>query len=331
MINPLPRRRWRGSPSDWSPPGRRRQRKLSSNNPAEQRASRRRAEEARRQALAPALAAARQRLGVDDDDALALALERCEARRAGEDERQRLVQQLGQIGDGHSEAELRAEQEGLDFDRLADEIADFKQRREALDAQRREAARAVRDAEAELEALSRGRDAAGAARERMEARGDILDNAERWLLRQGARQLADRVIERHRAAMQDPLVGRAGALFRIATGETYSGLATDYDSADRPVLVAARASGERVKVEALSEGARDQLFLSLRLALIERRAGEPLPFVGDDILASFDDERTKRMLRLLIDFGAKSQTIVFTHHNHVAELARAAGADVVEL
>ena len=48
-----------------------------------------------------------------------------------------------------------------------------------------------------------------------------------------------------------------------------------------------------MRVEGLSEGARDQLFLSLRLALLERRAGEPLPFIGDDMLASFDDARTR--------------------------------------
>jgi uncharacterized protein YhaN len=193
------------------------------------------------------------------------------------------------------------------------------------------AARAVRDAEADYEALARGRDAASAARERMEARGELLDIAERWALRQGAAKLAERVVERHRAAAQDPLIARAGEFFATATGDSFSGLATDYDDADRPTLVAARVDGRKVKVEALSEGARDQLFLSLRLALLERRAGEPLPFIGDDILASFDDARTALTLRLLADFGRARQVLLFTHHNHVAELARAAGADVVEI
>ena len=214
---------------------------------------------------------------------------------------------------------------------LADEIAHAKIEARNASRSHGEAARAVRDAEAEHEALARGRDAAGAARERMEARGELLDIAERWALRQGAAKLAARAIERHRAAVQDPLIARAGALFRIATGESFSGLAMDYDDADRPVLVAARADGERVRVEHLSEGARDQLFLSLRLALLERRAGEPLPFIGDDILASFDDQRTKLTLQLLADFGRTRQAILFTHHNHVADIASSAGADVLEL
>jgi uncharacterized protein YhaN len=204
-----------------------------------------------------------------------------------------------------------------------------------------DAARKVRDAEAEYDALAAGRDAAGAARERMEARGELLDVAERWILRQGAARLAARAIERHRAVAQDPLIARAGALFKVATDGSFCGLGADYDDADRPLLVALSENGERVRIDAqkerergkrlLSEGARDQLFLSLRLALLERRAGEPLPFIGDDILASFDDRRTELTLKLLAEFGNARQAIVFTHHRHVADLARAVGAEVTEL
>ena len=298
---------------------------------AAQRAQRQRAEEARRKTYAATLAAASQRLRVEDEAALALALERCEARRALEIERGKLRQQLLEVADGLTEAALRAEQAELDPARLGGEIELTRRRRADWLQAIPVAARAAHDAQAECDALSRGRDAAGAARERMEARGELMDIAERWLIRQSAARLAARAIERHRKAAQDPLVKRAGALFHIASGGSFAGLATDYDEADRPMLSAQREEGDRVKVEGLSEGARDQLFLSLRLALLERRAGEPLPFVGDDILASFDDKRTKLTLELLAEFGRTRQAILFTHHGHVAELAREAGADVAEL
>jgi chromosome segregation protein len=90
----------------------------------------------------------------------------------------------------------------------------------------------------------------------------------------------------------------------------------------------------KVEVSGMSEGACDQLFLSLRLALLELRGGEPPPFIGDDLLASFDEARTARALELLAEFGKARQAIVFTHHRHVAEIAaRLSGvsADVVEL
>jgi uncharacterized protein YhaN len=298
---------------------------------AAQRATRRRIEEARRQALAPTLTVACEKLGVADEPALALALERAEARRERRELRAKTLQQLGEAGDGLSEAELSAEQQTLDPALLGDEIAHGKTRRAELLKALSDAARGVRDAEAEYEILARGRDAAGAARERMEARGELLDIAERWLIRQGAARLAARAIERHRAAAEDPLIRRAGELLRIASADSFMKLATDYDDADRPVLVAVRGDGERVRIEGFSEGARDQLFLALRLALLERRAGEPLPFIGDDILASFDDDRTRLTLALLANFSRTRQAIVFTHHRHVAELAAEAGADVVSL
>ncbi|MGO9741965.1 MAG: AAA family ATPase [Roseiarcus sp.] len=296
-----------------------------------QRAAKQRGEALRREAAGATLAVAADRLGAADTSALALALERLGERRALDEERARMTRDLRETGDGLDEAALTAEQAGLDLALLAGEIELTKRRQAELMAAIPDAARAARDAESEVETLERGRDAAGAARERMEARGELLDIAERWLLRQGAARLAAKAIDRHRAAAQDPLVDRAGKLFRVATAQSFSRLATDYDDADRPTLVAMRADGEKVAIAGLSEGARDQLFLALRLALLERRAGEPLPFIGDDILASFDDARTKLTLALLADFGRARQAILFTHHRHVADLAEGAGADVVEL
>ncbi len=53
------------------------------------------------------------------------------------------------------------------------------------------------------------------------------------------------------------------------------------------------AEGRQLPVEALSRGTREQLFLSLRLALASSyaRRGAPLPLVLDDVLVNFDDER----------------------------------------
>jgi uncharacterized protein YhaN len=47
-----------------------------------------------------------------------------------------------------------------------------------------------------------------------------------------------------------------------------------------------------------------------------------MPFIGDDLLTSFDDERTLAGLRLLVAAGKHRQIILFTHHKHVVDLAR---------
>jgi uncharacterized protein YhaN len=77
----------------------------------------------------------------------------------------------------------------------------------------------------------------------------------------------------------------------------------------------------------MSDGTRDQLFLSLRLAAVERYLAEtePLPFIADDLFVHFDDARASAGLESLIALGDKTQVLLFTHHRHLAELARQAG------
>ena len=131
--------------------------------------------------------------------------------------------------------------------------------------------------------------------------------------------------------MQDPLILRASALFALATAGAFTGLCVDYDEGDAPTLAGLRPDAVRVPVAGMSEGARDQLFLSLRLALLELRDAQPLPFVGDDLLASFDEARVACALGLLAEFGRARQTILFTHHRHVADIARDTLRDAVDV
>ena len=74
----------------------------------------------------------------------------------------------------------------------------------------------------------------------------------------------------------------------------------------------------------MSDGTRDQLFLAFRLASLENYAAstEPLPFVADDILVHFDDERSAATLDLLARFAETNQVLLFTHHERVAVQAQ---------
>lgn len=249
-------------------------------------------------------------------------------------EQAELRRHLLEIADGHDETALRREREGIDFDRLQADIASAIEQQEQLLKDISDASTTLYQLQRELDALTKGRDAAGAASRRREAAAELLAISEDWLLRSAAALLARRVVELHRAKVQDPMVARAGELFALATADAFAGLGIDYGDQDEPTLVARRASGERVPLSGLSEGTRDQLFLALRLALLERRASEPLPFIGDDLLASFDERRTLATLRLLAAAGRQRQMILFTHHRHVAELAQSLPdhqVDLVEL
>ncbi|MFZ6770612.1 ATP-binding protein [Undibacterium sp. Di26W] len=96
------------------------------------------------------------------------------------------------------------------------------------------------------------------------------------------------------------------------------------DNDVNPVLLAVRTDGIRISVDAMSEGTRDQLYLALRLAAlqIQREAGVDMPVVLDDVLMTSDDNRAALVLKALADFAKNGQVLVFTHHEHILEIAR---------
>jgi uncharacterized protein YhaN len=280
------------------------------------------------------LSAARTKLSLDETAPFAPAFERLQRRFGLVDDLAALARDLAESGDGHGEDALRGEQTDLDFDLLPGEIERLKISAKQIVNDIATAETALHEASRARDAQAAGRDASSAAQGKAEAGAALIDVVSRWLARASAARLAAMAIERHRAAVQDPLLTRASTLFAIATDGAFASLGADYDDEDTPTLVGLRENGARVKIAGMSEGARDQLFLSLRLALLELRAAEPLPFIGDDLLASFDETRTARALGLLAEFGRARQAIVFTHHQHVARIASellGADVDVIEL
>jgi len=76
----------------------------------------------------------------------------------------------------------------------------------------------------------------------------------------------------------------------------------------------------------LSAGARDQLYLAVRLAISEflSRGSESLPILLDDVFATTDDGRLRSALAALVDgFGAGHQILLATcHRSRMQELQR---------
>lgn len=133
------------------------------------------------------------------------------------------------------------------------------------------------------------------------------------------------VIDTYQKRNQGPLIEMASKRFAAITAGRYSDVVIDYDE-DRQILKAVRADGERLTMEQLSTGRRDQLFLALRLAAIDRhiKKGEPLPIIIDDILIHFDDAASAATFKVLADLSQRTQVLFLTHHEHLLEVAEAA-------
>jgi len=139
-----------------------------------------------------------------------------------------------------------------------------------------------------------------------------------------ASRILQREIERYREEHQDPVLKIASNYFNELTLGSFAGLRTDVDDNGEPVLVGVRPDDLRLTVEKMSSGTRDQLYLALRLATLECRleTAEPMPFIVDDILINFDDDRSRATLSVLEALSLKNQVILFTHHKRIVEEAR---------
>ena len=140
-----------------------------------------------------------------------------------------------------------------------------------------------------------------------------------------ASKILNQAIERYREKSQGPILKHTTDLFKQITRGSFQGIRAEFDDTGQPVLVGVRAGGkEIVSVDGMSDGTADQLYLALRLAglrdYLERN--EPIPFIVDDILIKFDDDRAVAALQALGRLSKQTQVIFFTHHRHLLELAR---------
>jgi uncharacterized protein YhaN len=142
-----------------------------------------------------------------------------------------------------------------------------------------------------------------------------------------------RAIERYRDRHQDPLVRRANELFSKFTEGTYAELFVDVDEKARGYLVARRNDRVIHQMHQMSKGTREQLFLALRIAAIERyvNMSGPVPVIFDDVFVESDDARCGHIFQALGELAATTQVIVLTHHHHLVAIAREALGDGVRV
>ena len=147
-----------------------------------------------------------------------------------------------------------------------------------------------------------------------------------------ARALLERARQRYEKERQPAVIRRAGSFFSTLTGGRYTRLHVPLGEQE-PVVF--DGSGRQKKVVQLSRGTRDQLYLALRLGLIQEfgEQEERLPVIVDEVLVNFDPDRARRAAAGFVELSQRNQVLVFTCHSWVATLFRDAAPDagVVDL
>ncbi len=183
----------------------------------------------------------------------------------------------------------------------------------------------------ELETLETSRAGLSARFERGQVAGQIHRVAEEWF----ALQLADGVVDEMRRSFEKSNVsGTLAIASRYLEQLTQGRYTRVWTPLGKQRLCVDDRLGRTFRVEQLSGGTREQLFLAIRFALVQEfsEKGIELPMVMDDLFVNFDEGRTAAAIDALIQFADSGQQVLFfTCHRHLAGMFEKRGVRPVWL
>jgi len=248
-----------------------------------------------------------------------------EKRKQIEAELNTLDERLHQLSAGATIDDFINQALTVDPDDIDGEISRLTAETETLNREKSELDQRIGSERTELGKMDGSARAAELAEEIQLLLGGLENDVEQYARLKIASKILNQAIERYRNKSQEPILKRTTELFKQITGGSFQGVRAEFDDTGQPVLVGVRPGGkEIVPVEGMSDGTADQLYLALRLAGLQDylERNEPIPFIVDDILIKFDDDRAVAALRALEGLSEQTQVIFFTHHRHLLELAR---------
>jgi uncharacterized protein YhaN len=146
-----------------------------------------------------------------------------------------------------------------------------------------------------------------------------------------AKRMLEKSILAWESRSQPEVYAQASKLLELITG----GVWVRVSMSPEGTLNAVSASGEARNVRHLSLGTCQQLYLSLRIAMLMHAGdvGRAVPVIADDMLVHFDAERRKNAALALAQLAEVRQVIVFTCHRETVEALQAAqpGLNYLEL
>jgi uncharacterized protein YhaN len=229
-------------------------------------------------------------------------------------QRRRLIHELERIP-------IEVPESGLLFDMHADEEAAFQTAQAELTELERRLVEARHESGRVAERItmmekSEERSRSLSRQETILARID--EAADQWAVITLCRALLDETRKIYETERQPEVLRQASSFFKIMTESRYMRVIAPLDGGEIQVE---RADGVRISPQILSRGTAEQLYLSMRLALVREYANhvDPLPVVFDDIFVNFDPSRSRNTFNALLELCATHQVLLFTCHPHLVE------------
>lgn len=268
--------------------------------------------------------------GATSPDELAIMEQKATRRTDLQREIGELERRIAEVGEGPF-AELRVTATTFDREDALTRIGEAAAAVESLTKERDAALESIWANEQEMIAAREETSAVVAAQDVELSQARVQELARQYAKAKLSATIIRRAIERYRDLHQDPLLRRANQLFTRFTQETYVELFVDVNEKNVGYMVARRHDRVLHEMDQMSTGTREQLFLALRIAAIERyvKLTGPVPVIFDDVFLESDEQRSERIFEALGELATKTQVIVLTHHHHLIAVGqRALGQDL---
>lgn len=250
-------------------------------------------------------------------------------RREWQEKRRTLEEQMRRLAADEQEFDRVSR---WDLAALEDALKDLDREEEEVDLRVRDLGARRSEHGAKLRELEEGRSLAYWLQRREEIAAQLRREAREWAVDALALHLLRRTKERYERDRQPAVMRRASTLFAALTGGRYHRIVVPLEE---DIWYAEDSGGRRWPLHQLSRGTAEQMYLAVRLGLIDdlRKRGLAPPVVIDDVLVNFDPERRGRAAALLAELAREGQVFYLTCHPEVvADFRRVTpGVEVVDL
>jgi uncharacterized protein YhaN len=229
-------------------------------------------------------------------------------------QRKQLIHELEKIP-------LEVPEPGLLFDLRADEEAAFQAAQNELSGLEQRLLQARHESgrvEERITMMEKSEERSRALSRQETILARIDEAAEQWAVITLCRALLDETRRIYETERQPEVLRQASSFFNVMTEGRYIRVIAPLDGGEIQVE---RAGGSRLAPQLLSRGTAEQLYLSMRLALVREYANhvDPLPVVFDDIFVNFDPDRSRTSLKALSELCKTHQVLLFTCHPHLVK------------
>ncbi len=139
---------------------------------------------------------------------------------------------------------------------------------------------------------------------------ELHQSVRKWAVLKTAKGILEETKRKYRDKYLRRVIEKTSEYFYKLTGGDYQNV---YPPVDGKLFQVESKDHVRYTVDQLSQGAKDQLYISLRIAISNIMSEKHrLPYILDDAFVHFDPTRTERMIQLVKELSNKQQIILFT-------------------